>query len=124
MPASKDLSKYADVRAVLDAAIATGEDCMYRLPTAGKATSWRMRANVFMKLFREQSGVHSSPYDGIKLVINGAATHIVHITFWKVEGQLSTAAGEEVNVNPSQEDSYIEEAQRVARELGLETSNE
>lgn len=120
MPASKNISTYGDVKQILDAAINTGEACMYSLPSPGKATHWRLRAYTFIKLYAAQPGLHRSPYEGIRLAINEANPCVVHITFWEVEGKLTTASGKPVDASPAPDPGYVEEAKRVAIELGLE----
>lgn len=119
----KTLGGYADVREVLDKAMAAG-GARYRLPTPGKATVWRHRANYFRKLLRDLDAETKSlipgaaittPYDSVLLRIEGCDVVIEMI---KPEGELILSSGEsaELSAEPFN-DTLEEEARRFAEML-------
>jgi len=54
MPTSRNLNTYTDVRRVLDTALQHG-GIRYKLPTRGKATNFRLRANTYRLLLQKQA---------------------------------------------------------------------
>lgn len=61
-PKPNRLGMYADVRVILDAALAAGGGA-YQCPDYGTAVHWRQRAYQFRKLYAETLGGRPSEYD-------------------------------------------------------------
>lgn len=100
MSTSRSINQYSDVQSVLDAAIAQ-DGARYVLPSPGKATHWRHRANAFCKLLRtisiERSPVPgfypSTPYDTFELIIEKSEPNVVIIRRREIKGKLETLDG-------------------------------
>lgn len=78
-PRPNRLGMYADVREVLDAALASGGGS-YALATDGAAIHWRQRAYRFRKMFAEGLPPHElSPYDALMMpkIVEGSATVVI-----------------------------------------------
>src|SRR5688500_11281290 len=81
MTKSNRLGMYADVRAVLDAALEHGGGT-FKCADYGHAVHWRQRAYKFRKLFAEMLGPRAmSPYDVLVLprLADGASEVIINI---------------------------------------------
>lgn len=77
MSLSKSLSDYADVKPILDRALAHRGGA-YRLASHGQAVYWRQRAYKYRKLLRDLRGEArvagqspDTPYDGLVMDVEG-----------------------------------------------------
>lgn len=97
------LGQYADVKTILDAALAAGGG-RYVLPSHGKAVYWRQRANKFRKAFAEANT--ASPYEAISFPRLGPEDCTVEIRVLAPEGHFIPRGGA---VTPA-EDNGLEAA--------------
>lgn len=124
MSTIKTIGNFADVRQVLDEALAHGGGT-YRLPTRGKAIKWRQRAYTFRSRLREMeaardvlnTGVYTTPYDGLTLRIDFELDPtLVHIEIIKATGVFTPADGSSPvqleKRNASKEKNKFDEAAR------------
>lgn len=134
MPASRQLSNYADIKGILDAAIAAG-GATYRLATPGKATNWRQRANVFRSLFRGESQkansipglVVSVPYEDWEWVVDEADKCLIIIRPQVAKGVLKDMDGNDlapkttsvVAPQPELDPDLVEQASDLVKRLSL-----
>lgn len=116
MTKSNRLGMYADVRAVLDSALAAGGGT-FLCDSHGAAVHWRQRAYRFRKLYAETIGpLAMSPYDILvmpRLPDDGCE---VVITIRQSAG-VFTPAGDALA--PTTNDELFEAAEAVARRLGV-----
>lgn len=114
MTKSNRLGMYADVRAVLDAALAAGGGT-FVCPSHGAAVHWRQRAYRFRKLYAETLGPKAmSPYDVLvlpRLPVGGCE---VAITIRQTAG-IFTPANDALA--PTSNDELLEAAEELARRL-------
>ena len=86
------LGMYADVRQILDAALASGGGS-FELPTHGLAVHWRQRAYKFRKLYAQtlasDDSFSMSPYDRLTLPQIPDDSCIVVINVREVIGQFT-----------------------------------
>ncbi len=122
MPLPKNLSAYAHVKQILDAALAHNK-VTYTLPTPAAATRWRQEAYYFRRLSQNQ-GV--TLYDNFILKCEGPK---VHIEKRAVAGVLITEDG--TRIEPAQHTDIggaLSETERhafnFARSLGLEVDED
>lgn len=117
-PRSNRLGMYADVREVLDAALAAGGG-HYTCATHGDAVHWRQRAYRFRKLYAETLGLsRESHYDTIVLPRIPADSCIVNIS---IRAQVGTFIPSETPAAaPVIEDELFDIAVQVAAKLGDE----
>ena len=93
MPKSKNINSYADVRSVLERALAAGGG-RYKLKTPGAAVHWRMRAYAFRRLLQEQEAARSTVpgftpstfCDNMTLKIDPNDPCAIIITTWEDSG--------------------------------------
>lgn len=81
-PRPNRLGMYADVREVLDAALASGGGS-YTLANDGAAVHWRQRAYRFRKMFAETLPPHElSPYDALMMpkIVEGSGTVVIRLS--------------------------------------------
>lgn len=124
MALSSDLGAYADVDAVLSAALTEG-GVRYTLPSAKAAIRFRQRAHYYRKLLYNQKlqelhgvpGIRpSTPYSGL---IVRCEENVVVVTALKPEGELTNLAGAPVTPRENNDnDLLLEEALRLAEEQG------
>lgn len=89
---SNRLGMYADVRQILDAALAAGGGS-YECGTHGQAVHWRQRAYKFRKLYAEILGVgQQSEYDMLVMPRVEANSATVEIHIRKQVGSFRPAA--------------------------------
>ena len=115
MTTTPTLSTYADVRAVLDAALANGGG-RYKLATKAEATRWRFRAYRFRKLLREETDTYT-PYDNMLLRVDGP---VVFIQTQQITGVLTDLEGKPVEVkekHPLEYDDLLSEALDFSEKL-------
>jgi len=92
-PKSNRLGMYADVRQILDAALAAGGGT-FECDTHGAAVHWRQRAYRFRKLFAETLGLNKeSPYDIIVMPRIPEDSSTVHITIRRSIGTFKPLEG-------------------------------
>lgn len=114
-PANR-LGMYADVRTILDQALAAGGGS-YTLATHGEAVHWRQRAYRFRKLFAEILGPDEpSPYDSIIMTRVDAESSTVDISIRRLTGTFTPSA-EPVFI-PQVGDELFDIAQEFAAKLG------
>lgn len=121
-------SQFADVAAVLDAAIAAG-GATYKLPSKGKAIRWRQRAYSLRTLLLKQDAARkapgiapTSPYDSMFLRLLESDPSVVIIETRQPEGVLTDSFGN--IVTPKQRvdlvnDPLQQEADELVRNLSL-----
>lgn len=102
-----DLSLYADLIPVLDAAIEAGGGS-YTLATFNDAVSWRHRVYKFRKAYRTQLG--PSKYDALVLRRVAAGTSEVQIDLRRPSGVFTPA-------QPSFDDPLEAEARALRKQL-------
>lgn len=113
MTKSNRLGMYADIRAVLDAALEAGGGT-FACADYGSAVHWRQRAYRFRKLFAETLGpLKMSPYDTLVLPRLADGSSEVTITIRQTGGVFTPA-----NDAPVGEDELLAEAKALARKLG------
>src|SRR5688572_14551336 len=94
---------YTDIQAALMGARAAG-GAIFRLPSAKKATAWRLRAYYYRTLLCEKDeAAHQIPgysgtteWDDVRLIIDPADPTGVRIEFGTIEGKLETFGGEQL----------------------------
>lgn len=115
-PAPNRLGMYADIKEVLDAALAS-DGGTYHLPTHGKAVHWRQRAYRFRKLFAETIPAgQPSPYDKLVLKKVPPNSATVRIVLREIEGTFQPNREAAAPL----EDDLLSEALKLAEELGDE----
>lgn len=113
------LNLYFDVRAVLDEALAAGGGT-FTLSSHGAAVNWRQRAYKFRKLYAE-SIRGESKYDVLTLprIAKDGCTVTINIT--SPRGIFTpTSYPVPVPAVPEAEDDLQSEANRLAKELGID----
>jgi hypothetical protein len=109
------LGIYADVRAVLDAALEHGGGT-FTAPDHGAAVHWRQRAYRFRKAYAETLGPQAmSPYDTLVLPRLAEGSSEVIITVRQVGGTFTPANGV---IGLSSDDELMREAEALAQRLG------
>jgi len=93
----KHSSSFADVKEVIDFAIANG-GARYTLPSGGKATHWRQRFYYVRKIMRRENaegnvGPIVTPYDNVILTVDPLDAATVVITINTAKGTLATLDG-------------------------------
>lgn len=112
MTKSNRLGMYADIRAVLDAALAAGGGT-FACETHGAAVHWRQRAYRFRKLYAETLGPKTmSPYDVLVLPRLEPEGCEVTITIRQTAGVFTPA-----NDAPTSNDELMEAAKELRRKL-------
>jgi hypothetical protein len=103
---STNIHAYADVAAVLEAALPSGT-AKYKLPSPGKARHWMQRANKYRLLLQKQlrdmnqvkGFIPTTPYDRMKLSLE---SNYVVINFNpQVDGELILPSGEHIKPAPA-----------------------
>ena len=99
MSLSSNVGMYADVKLVLDAAVAKdgGE---YKLVSKSAATKWRQRAYQLRKLMSKEGG---TPYDRLILTIHPDDPTIICILVRRPEGEFVGVDGEAVLLDTDHE---------------------
>jgi hypothetical protein len=111
------LGQYADVRPILDEALASGGG-RYTLPTHGEAVNWRHRAYRFRKLFATLYGEgKESPYDRVSMRKLGPDDCTVVLTITQVRGVFEPT-GEDA---PAIDDELLDFAKGLAKQIEGET---
>lgn len=114
-PRSNRLGMYADIRAILDAALAAGGGT-YECESTGQAIHWRQRAYRFRKLYAELLGPsQESPYDTLTMPRCDGPT--VSIVLRRQVGRF-TPNNEPVEVSELLGDDLLDEALSFAKKLG------
>ena len=121
--AARRIGMFADVKDILDAAIASGGGEV-TLETYGKAVHWRHRAYTFRKMYALQVDMNS-PYDRLtfRRVEPGpdkTVPHSVLIDIIEQPAIFKPKVGGRPIVEDEEDDAYAEEAARLARELGID----
>lgn len=104
MPLPKFSSRYPDVKQVFDFALAQ-KGARYTLESPGQAVHWRSRAYAFRKALWGEMNLGSpvpplgTPYDGIKITLDGA-TCVIHVSETTAVGKLTTLDGGEPLLTP------------------------
>lgn len=113
MTKSNRLGMYADVRSVLDAALAAGGGT-FMCETHGAAVHWRQRAYRFRKLYAETLGPKAmSPYDVLVLPRLAPGSAEVTITIRQAAGVFTPAN----DMAPTGNDELLEAAESLRRRL-------
>lgn len=108
------LGQYADVRPILDEALASGGG-RYTLPSHGEAVNWRHRAYRFRKLFATLHGEgKESPYDRISMKKLGPDDCTVVLTVASIRGVFEPAG--EATASPI-DDDLMNFAQDLAKQI-------
>lgn len=114
MTKSNRLGMYADVRAVLDGALAAGGGT-FTCESHGAAVHWRQRAYRFRKLFAETLGpTRMSPYDVLVLPRLAEDSCEVVITIRQTAGVFTPASD---GLAPTTNDDLLEAAEALRRRL-------
>lgn len=114
MSKANRLGMYADVRSVLDAALAAGGGT-FMCETHGAAVHWRQRAYRFRKLYAETLGPRAmSPYDVLVLPRLADDSCEVVITIRQSAGVFTPADGA---MAPTSNDELLEAAEELRRKL-------
>lgn len=114
MSKSNRLGIYADVRQVLDAALAAGGGT-FQCETPGAAVHWRQRAYRFRKLYAETLGPSKmSPYDVLVLPRLAPDSSEVVITIRQTAGVFMPASD---GLAPTSNDDLMEAAEALRRRL-------
>lgn len=114
MTKSNRLGMYADVRQVLDSALASGGGT-FRCESHGAAVHWRQRAYRFRKLYAETIGPQRmSPYDVLVLPRLAEDSSEVAITIRQTSGIFTPAHDAQA---PTGNDELLEVAQELSRKL-------
>lgn len=124
MPLPNNVNSYADVKVVLDAALAAGGG-VYKLKTEKEAVRWRQRAYHFRKLAQRQAAAGSNlanyqpptPYDSMHLTIEGPKVLIGMIR--PAEGVLVLPDGSEIVPEIPKVSFNEKEKQRLDEEEAL-----
>lgn len=113
-PRSNRLGMYADVRQILDAALAAGGG-EYDLGDYGQAVHWRQRAYRFRKLYAETLGPKAmSPYDVLVLPRLDESSCEVVIGIRQAAGVFKPA---DDGLAPTTNDDLLEAADALRRRL-------
>lgn len=127
------LSKFADVKQVLDTAIEKG-GANYTLATPAQAIHWRHRAYSFRSFWSKElarklahipGAATDTPYDPLMLRIDKGSC-VVQILVNSPTGVLTDLEGHEVVPQDSQPlpvdkvDDMLDEASRLMKEIGIE----
>lgn len=112
-PRPNRLGMYADVRAVLDAALAANGGT-FALDTHGRAVHWRQRAYKFRKLFAETTT--SSPYDALTLPVIPDESSTVVIRLVAQPG-IFTPADPTATLPAEPDDELLATALNLAKDL-------
>ena len=114
MTKANRLGMYADIRQVLDAALAAGGGT-FVCETHGAAVHWRQRAYRFRKLYAETLGLRSmSPYDVLVLPRLLKDDCRVIIVIRQTAGMFVPATD---GLAPTSNDELLEAAEAIARKL-------
>lgn len=114
MTKSNRLGMYADVRAVLDSALAAGGGT-FQCESHGAAVHWRQRAYRFRKLYAETLGLRAmSPYDVLVLPRLADDSAEVTITIRQTAGVFTPANDV---LAPTSNDELLEAAEALRRRL-------
>lgn len=112
MSRANRLGMFADIRAVLDQALAHGGGT-FQCPTHGAAVHWRQRAYKFRKLYAETLGPRAmSEYDGLILPRLAPESSTVEIQIRQPAGTF-VPANDAVPIN----DELLNEAMALARRI-------
>lgn len=117
MTKTNRLGLYADVRAILDAALEHGGGT-FTAPDHGAAVHWRQRAYKFRKAFAATLSPQAmSPYDVLVLprLADGSPEVVINV---RACGGTFTPAND--GLAPTTNDELLEAAESVIRKLGLE----
>lgn len=115
MTKANRLGMYADVRQVLDQALAAGGGS-FQCGSHGEAVHWRQRAYRFRKLFAETLGPQAmSQYDVLVLprLVNGSS--VVQITVRQPAGTFVPA--NDIPAAPLENDELLGAALAIAKKL-------
>lgn len=116
-PRSNRLGMYQDVRTILDAALANGGGT-YACETHGQAIHWRQRVYRFRKLYAETVGLtRESEYDCIVIPRVPPESSTCYLQLRKQVG-IFMPSNESADII-FDEDPLLEEAEAIARRLGL-----
>lgn len=132
MAQTSNTHEYADVKAVLDAALAAG-GARYTLPTKSAAIRWRFRAYYYRDLLRKLENERlgnlpgyraTTPYDGWAIRIEGTGEkntpHDVLIKIVAPLGNLKSLDGTPLSIEQTQAPAADDEALLAAvRALNL-----
>jgi len=114
MTKANRLGMYADIRSVLDAALAAGGGT-FTCESHGAAVHWRQRAYKFRKLFAETLGPRAmSPYDVLVLPRLDASSCEVIIGIRQTAGTFTPAND---GLAPTTNDDLMEAAEAVRRRI-------
>ena len=114
MTKANRLGMYADVRAVLDSALAAGGGT-FMCESHGAAVHWRQRAYRFRKLYAETLGPRAmSPYDVLVLPRLPEDGCEVVITIRQTAGVFTPANDAQA---PTSNDELLEAAEELRRKL-------
>jgi hypothetical protein len=114
MTKANRLGMYADIRSVLDAALAAGGGT-FRCDSRGAAVHWRQRAYRFRKLYAETLGTRAmSPYDVLVLPRLPVGCPEVTIIIRQSSGVFTPANDGQA---PTSNDELLEAAEEVRRKL-------
>lgn len=114
MTKANRLGMYADIRAVLDSALASGGGT-FRCDSHGAAVHWRQRAYRFRKLYAETLGLRAmSPYDVLVLPRLPEDGCEVVITIRQTAGVFTPANDGQA---PTSNDELLEAAEELRRRL-------
>lgn len=114
MTKSNRLGMYADIRSVLDAALAAGGGT-FLCDSHGAAVHWRQRAYRFRKLYAETLGPRAmSPYDVLVLPRLPEEGCEVVITIRQTAGVFTPAND---GLAPTTNDDLLEAAEELRRKL-------
>lgn len=126
MSLSKNPGQYADVAAVLDAALEAGGG-RYELHSKSAAVRWRQRANHYRRLLfeieKDRTSVFpglpaSTPYDSLILTLD---ENVVVLAVGEPKGKLTSLKGKPLKFKqPTAEvdEELMREAKRLAESLG------
>lgn len=114
MTKANRLGMYADIRAVLDGALAAGGGT-FTCESHGAAVHWRQRAYRFRKLYAETLGpAKMSPYDVLVLPRLLPDSSEVTITIRQTAGVFTPAND---TLAPTSNDDLLEAAEALRRKL-------
>lgn len=114
MTKANRLGMFADVRSILDSALAAGGGT-FACPSHGAAVHWRQRAYRFRKLYAETLGPRAmSPYDVLVLPRLPEDGCEVSITIRQTSGVFTPANDGQA---PTSNDELFEAAEELRRKL-------
>jgi hypothetical protein len=117
MSKSNRLGTFADVRQILDAALAHGGG-EFECASHGAAVNWRHRAYQFRKLYAETLGPKvMSPYDALVLPRLAPDSNIVTLTIRQVAGTFRPTNPSLADGVPEMGDELFEAAAALAKKL-------